>query len=259
MAVTPIRTPCTTRHGGSTGERQQIPAMVATRVLLEVDSRCAQGAPRKARTRMETEKTAPTPTPRVPARKITPPKRTKKVTAAKPAPSTKKRRGSNKPAHAAGTQVPDGKEARAEQHAKAVSTQETTESETKRTLSATHLASLAEGREQGRDVKRYLDAIEARKPRRGRRRTVVSIVRRLEKIDTELTGANALQRLHLLQERTELQTELEATRNSELETLAELEAAFIRSVKPYSIRKGITVQTWRKMNVPAAVLRRGGM
>ena len=42
---------------------------------------------------------------------------------------------------------------------------------TKRTMSAEHKAALAEGREQGRAVREYLEALEAHKPRRGRKRT----------------------------------------------------------------------------------------
>ena len=49
---------------------------------------------------------------------------------------------------------------------------------TKRTrspMSDSHKAALAEGREQGRAVRRYLEALEAHKLKRGRKRTQESI------------------------------------------------------------------------------------
>jgi hypothetical protein len=42
-------------------------------------------------------------------------------------------------------------------------------------LSEDHKAALAEGRAQGRAVRRYLEALEAHRPRRGRKRTVESM------------------------------------------------------------------------------------
>src|SRR3954462_15638416 len=48
-------------------------------------------------------------------------------------------------------------------------------------LSDDHKAALAEGRSQGRAVRRYLEALEAHKPRRGRKRTSDSMRKRLEK------------------------------------------------------------------------------
>ena len=40
-----------------------------------------------------------------------------------------------------------------------------------RTMSDDHKAALAEGRAQGRAVSRYLEALAANKPKRGRKRT----------------------------------------------------------------------------------------
>jgi hypothetical protein len=80
-------------------------------------------------------------------------------------------------------------------------------------LSEDHKAALAEGRSQGRAVRRYLEALEAHKPRRGRKRTADSMRRRLEKIEEELLDADPLKRLQLVQERIDLQQELAATEN----------------------------------------------
>ena len=83
---------------------------------------------------------------------------------------------------------------------------------TKRTrtpMSDEHKAALAEGRNQGRSVRRYLEALEAHKPKRGRKRTAESVQKRLDRIDVELAKADPLKRLQLIQERLDLKTELE--------------------------------------------------
>lgn len=41
----------------------------------------------------------------------------------------------------------------------------------RRAMSDEHKAALAEGRDQGRAVRRYLDALEQHRPKRGRKRT----------------------------------------------------------------------------------------
>src|SRR5947209_20418106 len=76
-----------------------------------------------------------------------------------------------------------------------------------RTMSEEHKAALAEGREHGRVVRRYLEALESHRPRRGRKRTPESIAKRLAAIDERLANADPLSRLHLLQERTDLEQE----------------------------------------------------
>src|SRR5947209_12950556 len=76
-------------------------------------------------------------------------------------------------------------------------------------MSDSHKAALAEGREQGRAVRRYLEALEAHKPRRGRKRTPESIAKRLAAIEQSLPDADPLNRLQLVQERMDLQRQLE--------------------------------------------------
>ena len=51
-------------------------------------------------------------------------------------------------------------------------------------MSAEHKAALAKGREEGRIVRQYLEALESTKPRRGRKRTPDSIRKRLATIDS---------------------------------------------------------------------------
>ena len=124
-------------------------------------------------------------------------------------------------------------------------------------MSDSHKAALAEGREQGRAVRRYLEALEAHKPKRGRKRTPDSVKRRLDSIDERLAEADPLTRLHLVQERMDLENELASTEGSV--DLAALEEEFVASAAPYGRRKGITYAAWRQLGVDPAVLRRAGI
>jgi len=124
-------------------------------------------------------------------------------------------------------------------------------------MSDDHKAALAEGRAQGRAVRRYLEALEAHRPRRGRKRTPESIRKRLERIEAELPEVDPLKRLQLIQERIDLQHELEASETTV--DLTALEAAFIDAAKGYSERKGISYQAWRELGVPASTLKAAGI
>ena len=80
--------------------------------------------------------------------------------------------------------------------------------DTKGSMSAEHKAALAEGRTQAKAVRQYLEALEAHKPKRGRKRTPESIKKRLDAIEDRSTSADPLKRLHSIQERIDLETEL---------------------------------------------------
>src|SRR5918994_5836283 len=69
-------------------------------------------------------------------------------------------------------------------------------------MSDEHKAALAEGRDQGRAVRRYLEALEANKPRRGRKRSPESVKKRLAAIESDIATADPLRRVHLVQERS---------------------------------------------------------
>lgn len=124
-------------------------------------------------------------------------------------------------------------------------------------MSETHKAALAEGRDQGRVVRKYLEALDAHRPKRGRKRTPESVQRRLATIETKLPDADPLTRLHLVQERMNLQSELSTTDNSI--DLSELEDDFVVAAGAYGKRKGITYAAWRQLGVDAAVLRRAAI
>ena len=127
------------------------------------------------------------------------------------------------------------------------------------TMTAEHKAALAAGRDEARQVKAYLEALEATAPkRRGRRRTKDSIGSRLKAIDAAMADASALGRLQLLQERTDLEAELATLETSPVD-LTKLRSAFIKVARSYGERKGITYATWRAVGVDAATLKAAGI
>src|SRR5207248_2047834 len=124
-------------------------------------------------------------------------------------------------------------------------------------MSDTHKAALAEGREQGRAVRRYLEALEAHKPKRGRKRTPESMAKRLDAIEAKLLSADPLTRVQLIQERMDLENELASKQDAV--DLTSLEDEFVSAAKSYGQRKGISYAAWREAGVDAAVLRRAGV
>lgn len=125
-------------------------------------------------------------------------------------------------------------------------------------LTTEHKEAMAAGRTEGRAVKAYLDALADHRPRRGRQRTAESIRKRLAAITAELNEATSLRRLQLLQERRDLETELEKKAGPAAD-LASLEADFAKVAKTYGERKGIAYATWREMGVRREVLARSGI
>ena len=127
----------------------------------------------------------------------------------------------------------------------------------KSSMSPEHKQALAVGREESRHVRRYLEALEAHKPKRGRKRTSDGIEARLRQIENQLGGADPLTRVHLAQERINLQSEL-ATKEDAVD-LEALENDFVQAARGYGERKGITYAAWREAGVNANVLRRAGI
>ena len=120
-------------------------------------------------------------------------------------------------------------------------------------MSDDHKAALARGREEGRVVRRYLEALESSRPRRGRKRTPDSIKKRLAAIDSSLATADPLSRLHLVEEKQRLESELSHT--GETVDMAALEKSFIKVARVYGDRKGISYSAWRTVGVSASVLQ----
>jgi hypothetical protein len=124
-------------------------------------------------------------------------------------------------------------------------------------MSEDHKAALAAGRNEGRAVRRYLEALDAHRPKRGRKRTPESIRKRLTTIESQLDTADPLARVKLYQERLDLGRELDS-----METkvdLSSLENDFVKSALTYSERRGISYAAWREAGVPASVLKQAGV
>lgn len=124
-------------------------------------------------------------------------------------------------------------------------------------MSPEHKQALARGREEGRAVRRYLEALDAHRPKRGRKRTSESVEKRLAEVERLAAEADPLTRLQLVQERMDLQAEL--GRRQTTVDLSGLEEAFVKAAKGYSDRKGITYAAWREAGVDAAVLKKAGI
>lgn len=124
-------------------------------------------------------------------------------------------------------------------------------------MSDAHKAALATGRTEGKVVRDYLEALRANKPVRGRKRTPDSIAKRLAAIDAEITSADAVKELRLVQERMDLQAEL-STMGTTVD-LGALEAEFVKVAKAYGQRTGVSQAAWRAVGVSPAVLKSAGI
>jgi len=124
-------------------------------------------------------------------------------------------------------------------------------------MSDEHKAALAAGRESGRAVRAYLEALETNRPKRGRKRTPESIDKRLAVIEIELPEADPMKRLGLVQERMDLAAE-RASLQAGVD-LSELEAGFVHYAKTYGENKGISYTAWRTVGVPASALKAAGI
>lgn len=115
-----------------------------------------------------------------------------------------------------------------------------------------HKAAIVNGRVESLAVKNYLDALEANKPKRGRKRTQDSVNKRLAAIAEELTSIRGEQRLLLVQEQMDLETELEVMNSAP--DISSIEDAFVAVAKSYAERKGVSYAAWRAVGVSAEVL-----
>jgi hypothetical protein len=128
---------------------------------------------------------------------------------------------------------------------------------TSREMSSEHKDALRVGREQGRIVREYLEALEANKPKRGRKRTRETVERRLAEVVATIDSAGPLDRLHLAQERMDLTDEL--ARMNDAVDHSQLEDACVAVAAEYGARRALTPAAWREVGVEPAVLRRAGI
>jgi ribosomal protein L17 len=79
----------------------------------------------------------------------------------------------------------------------------------------------------------------------------------LAAIENQLANADALTKLHLLQEQKDLTDE--RLRVAKVKDLSALEKQFIKVAEAYGKRKGISYGTWRAAGVSANVLQAAGI
>ena len=130
-------------------------------------------------------------------------------------------------------------------------------SDRRREVTPEHKAAMIQGRTETRVVRQYLEALEGVRQSGGRRRSKETLAKKLAAVEQELESAGAVGRLHLVQERIDLQRAIEAAEQNI--DMAELEEAFVGIAASYSERKGISYQAWREVGVTPAVLRQAGV
>lgn len=126
-----------------------------------------------------------------------------------------------------------------------------------REVTPEHKAAMIQGRTETRTVRQYLEALEGSRQTGGRRRSKETLEKKLAAVEQELESADAVSRLHLTQDRIDLQKALEAAEQSV--DIEELENEFVRIAASYSERKSISYQAWREVGVDARVLRAAGI
>ena len=123
----------------------------------------------------------------------------------------------------------------------------------KTAMSDAHKAALAKGREEGRVVRRYLEALESTKPRRGRKRTTGLDHQASQHHRRSADRCRCIEPAPPVQEKQQLEAELSQT--GDTVDLAALEKEFIKVARAYGDRKGITYSAWRTVGVSAPVLQ----
>lgn len=137
-----------------------------------------------------------------------------------------------------------------------------------RQMSDEHREALHKARAENRAVNEYLAAVEENRrieemtrPKRGRRRTTESMQNRLNEIAEVFDSATPLKRLVLIQERMNLEAELEEAMKPQPEPidLTELEADFLEVAASLGQRKRISYRAWREFGVEPSVLKQAGI
>ena len=108
-------------------------------------------------------------------------------------------------------------------------------------------------------VRDYLKALEQNAPRRGRRRTPESVERQLAVLEGEMEGTSVTKRLDLIQQRIDLEADLETLQEAGSVDLSALEAGFATHAAAYGGRRGISYAAWREIGVSSATLKSAGI
>lgn len=119
-------------------------------------------------------------------------------------------------------------------------------------------AAIAVGRTEAAVVRAYLEAVEARRPKRERQASPERMTDRLPEIEAQLVekGSKPIERLRLLQDSRNIENALEALRSQP--DLAAAETGFIVHATNYRRRKRIESATWREFEVATDLLARAG-
>ncbi len=112
---------------------------------------------------------------------------------------------------------------------------------------------------ENKAVRDYLDALAANRPRRGRKRTAESIGARIAAIEESMADVSPTKRLALVQERIDLEAELDSLAQAGAVDMSGLEAAFTAAAASYGGRRGISYAAWREVGVSAATLKAAGI
>jgi hypothetical protein len=108
-------------------------------------------------------------------------------------------------------------------------------------------------------VRDYLKALEQNAPRRGRKRTPESVERQLAVLEGEMEGVSVTKRLGLIQQRINLETDLEALQQAESVDMSALETGFATHAAAYGGRRGISYAAWREVGVSSTTLKSAGI
>lgn len=118
-------------------------------------------------------------------------------------------------------------------------------------MTAEHKAKLERGRAEGRVVRAYLRALNTPSTK-GRADTIRE---RIDEIDQKIPTGDPMEDLALLTQRDALEAQLKGSEDN----LDELEEEFVKVASSYSLRKNVSYRAWRRVGVPAAVLKRAGI
>ncbi len=125
----------------------------------------------------------------------------------------------------------------------------------RRNLSPEVREARAVARAETRAVRGYLEGMQTTAGRRGRRKTPQQ---ELESVQAQLDmESDQIQRLALIQKRIDAEQRL--SQYQDPVNIEALESEFVKVVKSYSDRRGISYKAWREMGVSAAVLGKSGI
>ena len=117
----------------------------------------------------------------------------------------------------------------------------------------------AQEKANNKAVRDYLDALVTNAPKRGRKRTTDNVKARISAIGEAMGNASATKRLDLVQERLDLEAELDAMARAGSVDMGGLEAGFVKSAASYGSGRGISYAAWREMGVHATTLKAAGV